>query len=147
MISARVVAAVVALALLAGWALFERDAAWRTLARAAATPPVKLNVSGGEPLVASGNSDATALLTTIVADRSSAVGVRLSARPSSGDMPASFVAVDVDARGSEASLRAFARAIEAERPVIRFVRWAIRPVGDGLFRLEARAVAPVVRRR
>lgn len=147
MISARVVAAVVALALLAGWAVFERDVAWRTLARATAMPLTNVQVSGGEPLVAAGNADAAAMLSTIVADRSSAAGVRLSVRPISDDMPASFVAVDVDARGSEASLRAFAHVIEGERPVIRFVRWAIRPVGDGLFRLEARAVAPVARRR
>lgn len=136
------IVAVVALAGLAVWALAARDAALRGRAIVeAASRPAVLRLRGGRGLPAGGNP--AAVLAALVADRSSAAGIRLSVKPLAASVAPGFAAVDVDARGREEALRALARAIEGERPIIRFVRWSIRPGADGLLRLNARAVAPI----
>lgn len=136
-------------ALLAGlalWALTVRDAALRGSALVEASGrPATIRVQGGRGLPAGG--DAAAVLAALVADRSSAAGIRLSVKPLTATIAPGFAAVDVEARGREEALRALARAIEGERPIIRFVRWSIRPAADGLLRLNARAVAPIGGRR
>lgn len=138
----------VSVAVLAGlalWALAERDAALRGRALVeAAGRPAAIRVRGGRGLPGGGDA---ASLAALIADRSSAAGIRLSVKPLAATIAPGFAAVDVDARGHEDALRALARAIEAERPIIRFVRWSIRPAADGLLRLNARAVAPIGDRR
>ncbi|QJU57664.1 hypothetical protein HL653_07560 [Sphingomonas sp. AP4-R1] len=135
--------AVAMMVVLAGWSLAARDAALREHALAeAGARPAAVRLSRGTALPA-GSGDAAALLAALVADRGSAAGIRLSVRPLAATVAPGFAAVDVEARGRETALRQLARAIEGDRPVVRFVRWSIRPGTDGLLRLEARAVAPI----
>lgn len=134
-----------ALVLLAGWAVAARDAARRERAVAgAAARPAGVRLERGVGLAVPGNGPtAASVLAALIADRSSAAGIALSAKPLTTGAVPGFATVDIEARGREEALRQLARAIEGERPVIRFVRWSIRPAGDGLLRLDARAVAPV----
>jgi hypothetical protein len=134
----------VALAVLAGWAVASRNVAFHERAFAEATArPVTVRLAGGAALPARPGISSASVLAALVADRGSAAGLRLSVRPLDLMIAPGFAAVDVDARGSEEALRALARAIEGDRPAVRLIRWSIRPAGDGLLRLEARAVAPI----
>ncbi len=138
------IGAVAALVALAGWSLAARDTAllWEGTARQAARP-TSTRIEGGGPLLAAGEAEAAARLAGLIADRGSAAGIRLSVKPLADAVPLGFASVDLDARGSEQALRGFASAIEQDRPLVRLVRWSIRPSAEGLLRLEARAVAPV----
>lgn len=131
------------LILLAGWALVVRDEALREIAPSLPGASAFAIGSGQGLHVQRGKSGAVRLA-AIIADRGSAVGVRLSVKPLMDMVASGFAAVDLDVRGDEASLRAFSRAVEGERPIIRFVRWSIRPAADGRLRLTARAVAPMM---
>lgn len=128
---------------LAGWSLGARYAARhdRALADAGARP-AGIRLSGGMALPVQPEK-AAAVLAALVADRGSAAGIALSVRPLAATVAPGFAAVDVDARGRETALRQLARTIESDRPVVRFVRWSIRPAANGTLRLEARAVAPI----
>ncbi|MDO6413616.1 hypothetical protein Q4F19_04395 [Sphingomonas sp. BIUV-7] len=142
------IAVFLGLVLFAGWAVSARDAAWRERVRVlAAVRPVALRTADGAGLVARDQASASTLLVRLIADRGSTVGLRLSVRSLPAPPAPGFAAVDFDARGPEAQLIALARAIEGERPAMRLVRWAIRPVAGGALRLEARAVAPIEFRR
>lgn len=128
---------------LAGWATATRTAALRDLARAhGEARAVTLRVEGARALPAGA---AGRVLAAVVADQASQAGVRLSVRLVTGTVPG-FAAVDLEAQGSEQALLDLARAIEGERPLVRLVRWSIRPASPGPLRLEARAVAPVAAR-
>jgi hypothetical protein len=133
------------LVLLAGWAVAARDAARhaRALAEAAARPATVRLERGVGLAVPANTTTAASVLAALIADRSSAAGIALSAKPLAIRVVPGFATVDIEARGREEALRQLAQAIEGERPVIRFVRWSIQPAGDGLLRLEARAVAPL----
>lgn len=137
-------ALVIGLASLAAWDVATRDAARHAhaLAQASARPAL-VRLERGAPLRVSSNDKSASVLAALIADRGSAAGVPLSARPLEAVVPPGFAAVDIEARGREEALRHLARAIEGDRPVVRLVRWSIRPAADGLLRLEARAVAPI----
>jgi hypothetical protein len=133
-----------ALASLAGWAVASRNAAFHERALAeAATRAATMRLAGGTALPGRPGISPASALAALVADRGSAAGLRLSVKPLAATTASGFASVDVDARGGEEALRVLARAIEGDRPVVRLIRWSIRPAGDGMLRLEARALAPI----
>ncbi|PZU10255.1 hypothetical protein [Sphingomonas sp.] len=141
------VALVVGLGLIAARAVSLRDDALRDQAQAAAqarAAPFRLERGSG--LAVPDPKMAAATLAALIADRGSAAGVRFSVRPLDAATVPGVAAVDLDARGEEGALRTLARAIEGERPLIRMIRWSIRPAAGGLLRLDARAVAPLAAR-